>query len=98
MFQPKDGYSAVGGFVGILVLIPLLASCSTLSEDERAEKKYDREDKLILAREQFEREKRDCQSSGGSMKLRRYSGSKITKPDIMDYRSARCIMPGELIR
>lgn len=91
MIKLKKELAAKSRVTGPLLLLLMLVSCTTLTEDKRTDKKYDREDELILAREKFEREQRKCRESGGSMVLTRYSASKINKPTASDYRLARCI-------
>ena len=83
--------TAMPQFTGCFVVFLLLASCATSTEDERAERMYDREDELILAMEEFERRSMDCQRNGGVMENRTDSSSKLRKRTAHDYRMAQCV-------
>ncbi len=83
--------TAISQLTGSLVVFLLLASCATPTEEERAERMYDQEDELILAKEEFERERKECERTGGSMVITRHSSSKLTNPDVSDYKMARCV-------
>ena len=76
---------------GSFVVFLLLVSCATSTEDERAERMYDRKDELILAMEEFERRNMDCQRNGGVMENRTDSSSKLRKRTAHDYRMAQCV-------
>ena len=76
---------------GSFVVFLLLVSCATLTEDERFERIYDREDELILAMEEFERRSMDCQRNGGVMENRTDSSSRLRKRTAHDYRMAQCV-------
>ncbi len=76
---------------GSFVVFLLLVSCATSTEDERAERMYDRKDELILAMEEFERRSMDCQRNGGVMENRTDSSSKLRKRTAHDYRMAQCV-------
>jgi len=77
-------------FTGSLVVFLLLASCATPTEDERAERKYDRADELTLAREEYERRSADCWKNGGTMQNFEYSTSRLRKLTAHDYRMMQC--------
>ena len=62
----------------------LLCSCSTMTEEER----YQREDKLILAREEFYLQQDSCRQIGGSMQIRL---RPVGKNNYEDYKSASCV-------
>ncbi len=83
--------TALPQFIGSIVVFLLLASCATSTEDEGAERMYDREDRLILAREEFERRSVDCRRNGGVMENRTDSSSKLRKRTAHDYRMAQCV-------
>lgn len=68
-----------------------LASCATITEAERIERRYVREDRLILAREKFERARTACQSNGGSIMISRYSSGRLGKYTAHDYNMAKCV-------
>ncbi len=87
--------TALPQFAGSFVVFLLLASCATSTGDERAERMYDREDELILAREEFERRSVVCRRNGGVMENHTDSSSKLRKRTAHDYRMAQCIsLPG----
>jgi hypothetical protein len=71
--------------VRLSILLPiLLCACAPLTEIER----YELEDRLILAREEFSRKAEFCESSGGSMSM---TARTLGQPDYFDYKSARCV-------
>jgi hypothetical protein len=78
-------------FTGSFVVFLLLASCATSTEDERAERIYEREDELILAREEFERRSVECRRNGGMMQNLEYSASRSRKLTAHDYRKVQCV-------
>ena len=78
--------------VCVLSAVVLLhASCVTLTDDERIQSQYDREDKLIVAREDYARRSADCRRNGGAMQITKRSLSRISKPTVHEYKFARCI-------
>ena len=77
-------------FTGSIVVFLLLASCATLTEDERAERMYDREDELTLAREDYERRSAECWRNGGTMQNLAYSTPGTRKLTAHDYRMVQC--------
>ncbi len=87
--------TALPQFAGSFVVFLLLASCATSTGDERAERMYDREDELIMAREDFERRSVVCHWKGGFMQHRTDSSSKLRTRTAHDYRMAQCTsLPG----
>ncbi len=83
--------TAMPQLTGAFVVFLLLASCATSTEDERAERMYDREDGLTLAREEYERRRVACQRHGGAMQIPKYSSSKLKQSAAHDYRMAQCV-------
>ena len=83
--------TALPQFAGSFVVFLLLASCATSTGDERAERIYDREDELILAREKFERRSVVCDWKGGYMENRTVLSAKLRKRTAHDYRMAQCV-------
>ncbi len=69
--------------VGLLFL--LLCSCATLTEEER----FEREDRLIQARDEFYRQRDSCHRMGGTMQIR---ARTLGKYDYLDYKTARCYL------
>lgn len=76
---------------GLLISCFLLASCSTLTEAELVQRTYEREDRLIVAREKFERAKVACQQNGGSIMISRFSSGRLGKFTSHDYNMAQCV-------
>ena len=72
-------------FLALLSLV-LMISCANISDEERIERRHERENRLILAREEFERRKVSCRMAGGMMTIERHS-IEITEHE---YRMARC--------
>lgn len=68
------------------LLFLLLCSCATLTEEER----FDREDKLIRAREQYFRQAVSCDRIGGAMTITPLHAMEEFSYD--DYRSAKCVV------
>jgi len=77
-------------FTSSFVVFLLLASCATLTDDERAERNYDREDELTLAKEEYERRSADCWRTGGTMQNLEYSAPRSKKLTAHDYRKVLC--------
>ena len=78
--------------IGIITIVfLLLSSCATLTEDERAEREYARENSLILAREEYQRRTVSCQKIGGMMQITRFSSSKFGAFTEREYRMALCV-------
>ena len=69
----------------IVSVFVLLASCATLSDDQ----KYERADRYLQARENFELQKISCSKAGGYMQI-----SYRIKPTRHDYRYAKCVRHG----
>ncbi|MBT8079081.1 MAG: hypothetical protein KJO31_10945 [Gammaproteobacteria bacterium] len=69
----------------------MLASCATLSGEQRVEQSYDRADKLILARESFQLRAAVCEQQGGVMQIKRYGSSRVGKITAHEYNAARCV-------
>ncbi len=62
----------------------LLASCATLTDEQ----KYERADRFLQAREQYELNKISCRKAGGVIQMTRFSARKLTRHD---YESATCV-------
>lgn len=70
-----------------LLLFLLLSSCATLIEDER----FEQEDRLILAREQFYRQAESCRRNGGVIQITT-TQARLGQYNRHDYRSAKCVV------
>ncbi len=70
-----------------LLVFALIISCVHMSEEDRLERQHERENRLILAREEFERRKVDCRRSGGMMTIDRHS----REIDEHEYKMAKCV-------
>ena len=76
----------------IAALFLLLTSCATLTEEQRADREYESANKLVLAREDFERKAAACVRRGGAMQITRYSSSpRIQKLTVHEYKTAQCL-------
>ncbi len=62
----------------------LLCSCATSTEENR----YEREDRFVLAREDFYRQSDFCRSMGGSMQI---TSRTLGEHTYHDYKLARCV-------
>lgn len=84
-------FLSLSAFGALSIACFLLASCSTLTEAERIERQYEREDRLIVAREKFERVKAICRQDGGAIMISRFSSSRMGKFTAHDYDRAQCV-------
>ncbi len=75
----------------IAVVHLLMASCAVLTEEERAAQEYEQTNRLILARESYERRSIDCQRNGGSMQIIKYNSSRFGKYSAQEYELAQCV-------
>ena len=71
------------GFVVVASFV--MAACTTLPEETQ----FQREDKLIAAREEFSQKRVSCKSSGGAMVIRT-NGSRIKRNTHDQYKGAKC--------
>lgn len=78
-------------FSFIAIVFLLLSACVTLTEDERVERRYEYENNLILAKEQFERRKLSCRAAGGMIQITRYSSTKLGGFRAREYQRAQCV-------
>jgi len=78
-------------FSFIAIIFLLLSACATLTEDERAERRYERENSLVLAREEFERRKLDCMAAGGIIQITRYASTNLRRFTAREYQRAQCV-------
>ena len=62
----------------------LTAGCAPLTEHE----KYERSERLTLAREEYAAREEQCINMGGVMHMQT---RPLEKPSSMDYRAARCV-------
>ena len=73
--------------LSVLVVVSLmLISCATLTEDEQ----YVRENRLLLAMEEYQRKVSSCKSSGGVMVIKLRATRIKRKFNRFDYLFARC--------
>lgn len=78
-------------FSFIAIVFLLLSACVTMTEDERVERRYEYENNLILAKEQFERRKLSCRAAGGMIQITRYSATKLGGFRAREYQRAQCV-------
>ncbi|GMR17486.1 MAG: hypothetical protein BMS9Abin32_601 [Gammaproteobacteria bacterium] len=69
----------------------LFAACAVVTEEQRAERMYDREDRLILARESYQQRLVACRRSGGAMQITSYSSARLGRYSARDYKMAQCV-------
>jgi hypothetical protein len=69
-----------------LFLFLSICSCATLTEEAR----FEREDRLILAKEQFYRQEASCFRQGGVM-VAKPATTRLRKYDYSHYKLARCV-------
>jgi hypothetical protein len=83
--QPTLSVLAAGCF--------LLASCATVTESERDEKAYGRENKEIEIKDDYDERAKKCQADGGSMSANRHYPSGLSREigGDLDYGTARCV-------
>ena len=73
--------------LSVLVVVSLiLISCATLTEDEQ----YVRENRLLLAMEEYQRKASSCKSAGGVMVTKLRATRIKRKFNRFDYLFARC--------
>ena len=60
-------------------------ACANLTEEQR----YERENRLILAREEFAVRSKSCRESGGAMQIERHGTRR--EFDYFEYKNARCV-------
>ena len=72
------------GIAAAFVAAVFLAACAPLSEQER----YERENRLNLAKEEFARLEAACRRAGGSIRMDR---TPLSRNEKADYESARCV-------
>lgn len=66
-----------------VTVLLLLVACAPMTEQER----YEREDALIVAKEQYEQRRLACQQQGGVMVIKRHASRETEH----DYRLAQCV-------
>ena len=72
----------------ILVLfVALLSGCAPLTEEQR----FEREDALIVAQEEYAVREVACRDAGGVMVISGWSSGMKTRHSVSDYRLAQCI-------
>ena len=75
--------AVVRGLTGALFAC-LVWGCAPLTEQE----KYERAERLTLAKEDYLAREEQCESRGGVMQL---SARPLEKPGYLDYRAATCV-------
>ena len=72
----------------LAIVLVLLASCATLTEEE----KYERDDRFLQARDQFELKRISCIGAGGMIVRRTLGPSR--RYSLHDYETAECVRGG----
>ncbi len=80
----------------LIVLTVLVGGCATagLTLQER----YDKNDREVLVREEYQRDASSCERAGGVMQLRRWRATRIPhKLTIFEMKTAECVNPQSVI-
>ncbi len=74
----------------------LSASCATLTDEQKQDKRYEREDRFVQAVDQLRLKKIACRNSGGVIWTQRTTASKNPRRRYTrhDYESATCVRGG----
>ena len=72
----------------------LSASCATLTDEQKQDKRYEREDRLVRAVEQFRAKQIVCKNSGGVIWMQFSTGLRAPRYTRHDYESASCVRHG----
>lgn len=75
--------------LAVVILLP--AACAAVTEAERDETNYAREDRLLEAKDDFHARAVECSKNGGTMQIKKYSSSGLTNRDAHAYRTAECV-------
>jgi len=67
------------------VVIGGSSACANFTDEQR----YERENRLILAREEYAIRAEQCRKSGGAMQIKRFSPRR--EFDYFEYKNARCV-------
>ena len=84
MLRHKRGGRSVGVRLILSVLTLSICACAPLTEQEQ----FEREDRLNLAKEDYQRKDEDCQRAGGAMQMQATPLSKFGRHD---YKTAKCV-------
>ena len=72
----------------------LSASCATLTDEQKQDKRYEREDRFVRAVDQFRLKKTACKNSGGVIWMQRTTGLRTPRYTRRQYESATCVRHG----
>jgi len=74
----------------LLLGLFLLSACATPSAEDLAEAEYNKEDALLLAKEDYERRREQCENVRGIMTIPRYGSSSRKEHTASEYKMAQC--------
>ena len=72
----------------------LSASCATLTDEQKQDKRYEREDRLVQAVDQFRSKQIACENSGGVIWTQLSTGLRTPRYTRREYESATCVRHG----
>ena len=91
MYRYCENISTPAMLCILTVVFLSLAACTTVAESARDEKSYDREDRLLQAKDDFQARAEQCKKTGGIMYTRQHYSSRLHEMDAHDYRTAECV-------
>lgn len=71
----------------LVFLVVFLSGCAPLTDQQR----YDRENALIVARDDFAIRQLACRNSGGTMAINGWRAGFKVRHSVSDYKLAQCI-------
>jgi aminoglycoside/choline kinase family phosphotransferase len=74
----------------LLLGVFLLSACATPATDGVADKEYDKENELLLAKEDYEHRRQQCEKMRGVMTIPRYSTNSRQEHTASEYKMAQC--------
>ena len=74
----------------LLLGVFLLSACATSATDGDSDKEYDKENELVLAKENYERRRLQCEKMRGVMAIPRYSTNARQEHTASEYKMAQC--------
>jgi len=77
-------------WVELSLVVCLVTACAVPTATEMADKEYDKENELILAREDYERRRDQCESMRGVMTIPRFGTTARQEHTASEYKMAQC--------
>ncbi len=69
----------------------LSASCATLTDEQKQDKRYEREDRFVRAVDQFRSNRIACKNAGGVIAMQVTKASRKPRYTRHDYESTTCV-------